>query len=114
MDKERTFIMEIGQVLEINSSEARINGRVPSGRVLVDGLGIGDVGNVVLRDRKHLSEDGLIIVVLTIQKETGEVLTGPDVISRGFVYVREAEAFMEELKQVCKESVLKCKGRSCS
>lgn len=114
MAKERTFIMEIGQVLEINSSEARINGSVPSGRVLVDGLGIGDVGNVVLRDRKHLSEDGLIIVVLTIQKETGEVLTGPDVISRGFVYVREAEAFMDELKQVCKDAVIKCKGTNWS
>jgi len=114
MEKERIFIMEIGQVLEINSSEARINGRVPSGRVLVDGLGIGDVGNAVLRDRKHLSEDGLIIVVLTIQKETGDVLTGPDVISRGFVYVREAEAFMDEVKQVCKDAVLKCEGRNWS
>jgi ribonuclease J len=114
MDKEKTFIMEIGQVLEINSSEARINGRVPSGRVLVDGLGIGDVGNAVLRDRKHLSEDGLIIVVLTIQKETGEVLTGPDILSRGFVYVREAEVFMDEVKQVCKDAVLKCEGRNWS
>jgi len=114
MDKEKTFIMDIGQVLEVNSSEARINGRVPSGRVLVDGLGIGDVGSVVLRDRKHLSEDGLIIVVLTIQKETGEVLTGPDILSRGFVYVREAEAFMDELKQVCKEAVIKGQGRNWS
>lgn len=114
MDKERTLIMEIGQVLEINSSEARIKGSVPSGKVLVDGLGIGDVGNVVLRDRKHLSEDGLIIVVVTVQKETGNVLTGPDVISRGFVYVREAEVFMDEVKQVCKEAVLKCEGRNWS
>lgn len=114
MDKERIFIMEIGQVLEVNSSEGRINGRVPSGRVLVDGLGIGDVGNAVLRDRKHLSEDGLIIVVLTIQKETGDVLTGPDVLSRGFVYVREAEAFMDEVKKVCKDAVLKCEGRNWS
>ncbi|MFZ5986459.1 MAG: ribonuclease J [Bacillota bacterium] len=112
MEKEMTLIMEIGQVLEINGRSARINGNVPSGKVLVDGLGIGDVGNVVLRDRKHLSEDGLIIVVLTIQKETGNVITGPDVISRGFIYVREAEAFMEEVKQVCKEAVLKCEGRN--
>ena len=89
MAKENTLIMEIGQVLEINSSEARINGNVLSGKVLVDGLGIGDVGNVVLRDRKHLSEDGLIIFVVTVQKETGSIVTGPDVISRGFVYVRE-------------------------
>lgn len=114
MDKGKTLIMEIGQVLEINSSEARIKGSVPSGKVLVDGLGIGDVGNVVLRDRKHLSEDGLIIVVVTVQKETGNVLTGPDVISRGFVYVREAEAFMDEVKQVCKDAVLKCEGRNWS
>ena len=114
MQKENIIIMEIGQVLEINPSEARIKGSVPSGKVLVDGLGIGDVGNVVLRDRKHLSEDGLIIVVLTVQKETGNVLTGPDVISRGFVYVREAEVFMDEVKQVCKEAVLKCEGRNWS
>jgi len=112
MDKENTLIMEIGQVLEINPSEARIRGSVPSGRVLVDGLGVGDVGNVVLRDRKHLSEDGLIIVVVTVKKETGIVLIGPDVISRGFVYVREAEAFMEEVKQVSRDAVLKCEGKN--
>lgn len=110
MEKENVFIMEIGQVLELNTSSARINGSVPSGKVLVDGLGIGDVGNIVLRDRKHLSEDGLIIVVLTIQKETGKVITGPDVISRGFVYVREADAFMKELRHVCKLAVQRCEG----
>lgn len=114
MDKEKTIIMEIGQVLEINSSEAKIKGSVPSGKVLVDGLGIGDVGNVVLRDRKHLSEDGLIIVVATVERETGEVLSGPDVISRGFVYVREAEEFMDEVKQVCRDVVFKCEGRNWS
>lgn len=114
MEKEKTLLMDIGQVLEINSSEAKIKGSVPAGKVLVDGLGIGDVGNVVLRDRKHLSEDGLIIVVLTIQKENGYVLTGPDVISRGFVYVREAEAFMDEVRTVCKEAVLKCEGKNWS
>jgi ribonuclease J len=114
MEKENIIIMEIGQVLEINSDGARINGSVPSGKVLVDGLGIGDVGNVVLRDRKHLSEDGLIIVVVTIQRETGNVITGPDIISRGFVYVRESEPFMDEVKQVCKEAVLKCEGRNWS
>ncbi len=114
MNKDNIVVMEIGQVLEINDSSARINGTVPSGRVLVDGLGIGDVGNAVLRDRKHLSEDGLIIVVVTIQKETGNVITGPDVISRGFVYVREAEVFMDEVKQVCREAVLKCEGKNWS
>jgi ribonuclease J len=114
MPKENTLIMEIGQVLEINASEARIKGSVSSGKVLVDGLGVGDVGTIVLRDRKHLSEDGLIIVVVTVQKDTGNVLTGPDVISRGFVYVREAEVFMDEVKQVCKDAVLKCNGRNWS
>ncbi|HEY9060881.1 MAG TPA: ribonuclease J [Pseudobacteroides sp.] len=114
MEKENIIIMEIGQVLEINSDGAKINGSVPSGKVLVDGLGIGDVGSVVLRDRKHLSEDGLIIVVVTIQRETGNVITGPDIISRGFVYVRESEPFMDEVKQVCKEAVLKSEGRNWS
>lgn len=114
MAKENTLIMEIGEVLEINASEARINGSVTAGKVLVDGLGIGDVGNIVLRDRKHLSEDGLIIVVVTIQKETGNVITGPDVISRGFVYVRESEAFMEEVKQIAKNALQKCEGRKWS
>ncbi|MCX7749050.1 MAG: ribonuclease J [Clostridia bacterium] len=114
MAQENTLIMEIGQVLEINSSLARINGSVPSGKVLVDGLGIGDVGNTVLRDRKHLSEDGLIIVVVTVQKQTGNVITGPDVISRGFVYVREAEAFMDEVKQLAKDALKKCPSKNWS
>lgn len=112
MDEERTVIMEIGQVLEIDNYEARINGRVPSGIVLVDGLGIGDVGNIVLRDRKHLSEDGMIIAVVTIQKETGNVINGPDVLTRGFVYERESEEFMEDVKQVCMEAVLKSSSRN--
>ena len=114
MARENIIIMEIGQVLEINSSQARVNGNVPSGKVLVDGLGVGDVGNVVLRDRKHLSEDGLIIVVVTVQKETGNVLTGPDIISRGFIYVRESEKMMDEVKQVCMDAVLKCEGKNWS
>lgn len=112
MAKENILIMEIGQVLEINSSQARINGSVPSGKVLVDGLGVGDVGNIVLRDRKYLSEDGLIIVVLSVQKETGDIVAGPDVISRGFIYVRESEVFMEEVRRVCKEAILTCEGKS--
>lgn len=114
MAKENILIMEIGQVLEINSSEAKVKGSVPSGKVLVDGLGVGDVGSAVLRDRKHLSEDGMIIVVVTVQKETGSVITGPDVISRGFIYVREAEAFMDEVRKVCMEAVLKCEGKNWS
>ena len=100
MPDDRIFISENGKVLELTENRARLNGAVEAGRVLVDGLGVGDVGSVVLRDRKHLSQDGLIVVVLTIDKETGEVLSGPDVISRGFVYVRESEDFMDEARDV--------------
>ncbi len=114
MAEENILIMEIGQVLEINSSEARINGNVQAGKVLVDGLGIGDVGNIVLRDRKHLSEDGLIIIVVTIQKETDSIVTGPDVISRGFVYVRESEEFLQEVRAIAKNALLNCNGRNWS
>lgn len=110
MSKEKIFIMDVGQVLEINTKEAKIKGTVPSGKILVDGLGIGDVGTVVLRDRKHLSEDGMIIAILTIQKETGSIITGPDIISRGFVYVKESDAFIREVKQVCEEAFIKCEG----
>ena len=114
MDKDKTIIMEIGQILEIDAKEAKIKGSVPSGKILVDGLGVGDVGNIVLRDRKHLSEDGMIIIVVTLQKETGSLITGPDIISRGFVYVRESEEFMDEVKQVCKDAVTKSEGKNWS
>jgi ribonuclease J len=114
MDEDRTLIMEIGEVLEIDHSGAKINGSVPSGKVLVDGLGIGDVGNIVLRDRKHLSEDGMIIIVVTIQKETGNIINEPDVMSRGFVYEKESEEFIEEVRQVCLEALPKSKGRNLS
>lgn len=107
MDADKIFIMEIGQVLEIDGSGAEVTERVPAGKVLVDGLGVGDVGNIVLRDRKHLSEDGIIIVIAAIQRETGVVINGPDILSRGFVYVKESEEFMEEVKQVCMEVVQK-------
>jgi ribonuclease J len=112
MPPENIFIMDIGEVLELDSRGARKNGRVTAGKVLVDGLGIGDVGNVVLRDRKHLSEDGMIIVIVTIQKETGQLITGPDVISRGFIYVRESDDLMEEVKRICKNALQKCEGKN--
>ena len=80
----------------------------------MDGLGVGDVGNIVLRDRKHLSEDGLIIVVVIIQKETGNIITGPDVISRGFVYVRELEEFLQEVRIIAKNALLNCNGKNWS
>ena len=103
-----TFIMQNGKVLELNKEEARFTGNVPVGKIMVDGLGVGDVGNIVLRDRQHLSSDGLIIVVLTMDSSTGEVIAGPDVISRGFVYVRESENLMDEVKQMLNNLVLEC------
>ena len=99
------FISEIGKVLEIDANGARFAGVVPAGQVLVDGYGVGDVGNVVLRDRRHLSQDGLIVVVATVDDEHRLLLSGPDVVSRGFVYVRENEALMEEARQVVQRSL---------
>ena len=103
--KENIFKLENGKILEMDKNNAEFTGLVQSGIVLVDGLGIGDVGNVVLRDRQHLSQDGLIIVVLTMEGSTGEVIAGPDVISRGFVYVRESENVMEDIKQAVRHEV---------
>ncbi len=98
-DADSIFVSEIGKVLEIDANEAKFNGTVPSGKILVDGYGVGDVGNIVLRDRRHLSEDGIIIVVCSIDIDSKLILSGPDIISRGFVYVREAEELMDELKE---------------
>ena len=102
---QNIFISEIGKVLEIDARGARFNGVVPAGQVLVDGYGVGDVGNVVLRDRRHLSQDGLIVVVATVDDEHRMLISGPDVVSRGFVYVRENEALMEEARQVVQRSL---------
>lgn len=98
---------DVGKVIEVGPNSCKLNGTVPSGIVLVDGLGVGDVGNIVLRDRKHLAEDGIIVVVVTMSKKDGKVLSGPDVISRGFVYVRESEDLMEEAKAVARNSLEK-------
>ncbi|MBR1408520.1 MAG: ribonuclease J [Clostridia bacterium] len=100
MPADRTIVLELGQALELSSDEANITGPIPTGTVMVDGLGVGDVGSVVLRDRKHLSQDGLIIVVIGIDQETGKVASGPELISRGFVYVRENEELIESVKAV--------------
>ncbi|MGB4313182.1 MAG: ribonuclease J [Natronincolaceae bacterium] len=100
MPKENIFIGQNGTVFEFGEDYGKISGSVQAGRVLVDGLGVGDVGNIVLRDRKHLAEDGLMIVVVTITKEDGKVVAGPDIISRGFVYVRESEDLMEEAREI--------------
>ena len=99
------FIMDNGKVLELDTNSAKISGTVPSGKILVDGKGVGDVGNIVLRDRKHLSQDGLIVVVVSICADTGEIAAGPDIISRGFVYVRESEEMMEKARAVAKEAL---------
>ena len=102
MDERNIFIMENGNCLEISQKSAKLVGDVPSGNILVDGLGVGDVGNIVLRDRRHLSEDGLIIVVISLTKE-GKVVSGPNIISRGFVYVRESEDLIEDAKNVVRK-----------
>ncbi|AEY66283.1 ribonuclease J [Clostridium sp. BNL1100] len=112
LPREKIFIMETGKVLELTNDSAKINGSVTAGKVLVDGLGVGDVGNVVLRDRKHLSQDGLIVVVITIEGDTGNVVAGPDIISRGFVYVRESEDLMEQLKEIAKQAIFKSSSKN--
>ena len=106
--KKNIFVTEIGSVIEMNSDKCKINGSVPSGRVLVDGLGVGDVGNIVLRDRKLLAEGGLIVVAVTISSDTHEIIAGPDVVSRGFVYMRESEDLIEHIRICARNSVKKC------
>ena len=107
IEPKNIFIMTNGRILELNQNEAKLTTSVPNGRVLVDGLGVGDVGNIVLRDRQHLSQDGLIVIVIGMDSNTGEVVSGPDVVSRGFVYVRESENLMDDLKRVIREEVHK-------
>ena len=108
MAAENVFISENGNVLEVSDGKAAITGKIAAGRVLIDGLGVGDVGNIVLRDRKQLSQDGIVIVVVTIDKEQKKVVSGPDLVSRGFVYVREADELMDEAKEKVVMSINKC------
>ena len=108
IEEKNIFMMTNGKVLELNENEAMLTTTVPNGKVLVDGLGVGDVGNIVLRDRQHLSQDGLIVIVMTMDSSTGEIISEPDVVSRGFVYVRESENLMENVKKVIREEVRKC------
>ncbi|NLM09533.1 MAG: ribonuclease J [Clostridiaceae bacterium] len=110
MPEENIFLMENGQVLELSQRKAQISGIVQSGSILIDGLGVGDVGNIVLRDRKHLSEDGLIVVVVTVNSD-GKIMTNPEVISRGFVYVRESEELMDEIRDLAMEIMEKNLGK---
>lgn len=106
--KSNIFIMDIGKVLELNRDSAKCTETVQSGLVMVDGLGVGDVGNIVLRDRKHLAQDGLIVIVVTISSQTSAVVAGPDIISRGFVYVRESGDLMDDIKSIAKQTLASC------
>ena len=108
MDSKDVFITERGEVLEISDKGARISGKVTTGTVLVDGLGVGDVGTLVLRDRKHLAQDGLVNIVVTIEKESYSIIAGPDIITRGFVYVKESEDLIKELKQIATDELQNC------
>ncbi|MCD8052437.1 MAG: ribonuclease J, partial [Clostridiales bacterium] len=111
MSPNNIIISEVGKVIELTKDSARINGTVPSGKVLVDGYGVGDVGSVVLRDRKHLAEDGVIVVVMTLSAESGELLSGPDIVTRGFVYVKESEALLSDLQSLASQVLYDCESR---
>ena len=106
---DRIFVSDVGRVLEIDKKGAKFSGEVPAGNVLVDGAGVGDIGSVVLRDRKHLAEDGLVVVVATVDSY-GEIVAGPDVVSRGFVYVKESEELMQRVKEIAAQSITKALG----
>lgn len=114
IDKENIFILSSGDVLELSEEKAEVTGRVPVGEVLVDGLGVGDVGNIVLRDRQHLAEDGILIVVLALDGVGNQLVSGPDIVSRGFVYVRESDELMEEARRIIEDGVLGCLDRGVS
>jgi ribonuclease J len=103
--KDRIIISDIGKIIEITDKRIRVNGEVPSGFVLVDGLGVGDVGSVVLRDRKHLSEDGILVVGLAVDRYSGQVVSGPELISRGFVFVKESDTLLEDARRVVERTV---------
>ena len=106
--KENILIMSSGDVVEICEDSCRVTDHVPSGGILVDGLGVGDVGNIVLRDRQNLAQNGIIIVVLTLEKYSNQLLAGPDIVSRGFVYVRESEDLLDEARRIVDEAVQDC------
>jgi len=111
IEKDHIFILKSGDVLELDEESAKVTGQVQTGAILVDGLGVGDVGNIVLRDRQHLAEDGIVIVVLTLEKYGNQLLAGPDIVSRGFVYVRESEDLMEDARQVVMDALEYCETK---
>jgi ribonuclease J len=108
MAPRHIHIGEIGTVFELSGKTCKVNGTVPAGKVFVDGTGVGDVGSVVLRDRKHLAQDGMIVVCVNISSQDGSVISGPDIITRGFIYVKESEELMDELREVAMEAIDRC------
>ena len=114
IEKENIFILSSGDVLELSEEKAAVTGKVPVGTILVDGLGVGDVGNIVLRDRQHLAEDGILIVVLALDGSVNQLVSGPDIVSRGFVYVRESDELMEEARSIIEDGILHCLDRGIS
>ena len=111
IDKDNVFILSSGDVLELCDESANVTGKVQVGTILVDGLGVGDVGNIVLRDRQHLAEDGIMIVVMGFDRASNEIVSGPDIVSRGFVYVRESDELMDEARRVVDDAIEKCMNR---
>ena len=114
IDKDNIFILSSGDVLELDEESAVVTGKVPVGTILVDGLGVGDVGNIVLRDRQHLAEDGILIVVLALDGVGNQLVAGPDIVSRGFVYVRESDELMDEARAIIEERIENCLDRGIS
>jgi ribonuclease J len=108
MNPRHIVIGEVGTAIELSAKTAKLGAEVPSGIVLVDGTGVGDVGSVVLRDRKHLAEDGMIVVCVNLNAEDGSIITGPDIITRGFVYVKESDELMDDLREVALEALERC------
>ncbi len=113
IEKDHIIIMKAGEVLELSGNEAKVAGHVPAGGIMVDGLGIGDVGNIVLRDRQMLSQNGLIIVVMTLDRYSNQILSGPDIVSRGFVYVRESGDLMDEARRIVADALDECMSKKC-
>ena len=112
--KENVFMLHSGDVLEVSEQEAKVVDKVHTGEILVDGLGVGDVGNIVLRDRQHLAEDGIMIVVVALDSISGQIASGPDLVSRGFVYVKESDALMDEARDLMENVMEGCVSRGCT
>ena len=112
MNPRNIFIGEIGSVFELTGKSCKLKETVTAGKVFVDGSGVGDVGSVVLRDRKHLAEDGMVVVCVNLSAEDGSIVTGPDIITRGFIYVKESEQLMEALQQVATEAIERCQRKN--